>query len=154
MKTIEKKLWDSSGTKEMLDLKPGASVKQVYQYLDSLGPQGRTTLKEMYYFYDLIYPIIYGLFFSSILVFSIAKLYPKNKRVFWFTAPVIVMVLFDYSENFTICYLINNLQSISPLSFYLGAFTTIKWLSGLITVFLILYLGCVFVYRKFRKSAT
>lgn len=153
MKTVKKKLFDASGSTEMLDLKPGASVKQIYQYLNNLGDPGLHVLKEMYYFYDLIFPIVYGLFFSSLLLLLITRIYPHNQKAFWFTTPIMVMLLFDYFENFSICYLIDHLDRVQPISFYLSAFTTIKWISGLITFSIIVYLVFLFLYRKWKKKA-
>ncbi len=154
MKTIEEKLVNASGSTEMLDLHPGSTVKYVYTYLDQLGDPGLAVLLEMYYFYDLIYPITYGLFFGSLILFLITRVYPKNKRVIWFITPVIFMVIFDYFENFSICYLIHHIEKIQPISFYIGAFTSIKWLTGLTAIFLVLYLISVIVIRKLKKKGS
>jgi hypothetical protein len=153
MKTIEKKLVNATGSKEMLDLKPAGSPDEVHGYVNKIGPSGRTVLKEMYTYQDFIYPICYGSFFTMALLFFISRVAPKNRKMLLLAVFPVLMMIADYVENSSILEIIEQPSSTTSAAFYLGTITTIKWILGVISILLLLILMSVFGYKKaFRKK--
>src|SRR5687768_17303212 len=96
MKSIEKKLVNATGSKEMLDLKPSSSSGEIYDYVAKIGEPGREVLAEMYTFQDLIYPLAYGLFFAFAILYFISKSFGERKKMLWLSLPAFLMMIADY----------------------------------------------------------
>jgi hypothetical protein len=81
--------------------------------------------------WDYLYPVIYTafLFLMGQLLFS-KGLFSK---IFFIT--VATAFIFDYAENFTILYLLNELPTTHiPTADLLGILTIIKWVAGLFSI--------------------
>jgi hypothetical protein len=155
MKNIEKKLETATGSKEMLDLKPSSSAEEIYVYINKIGPSGCEVLKEMYTFQDLIFPLAYGLFFGFGLLFFISRSFPERKKLLWFSLAAFLMMMTDYLENFSLLKIVSNPSEQLIIANYVGVFTSVKWMLGVVTIVLFLIFLLIFLVKKvFRKKTS
>jgi hypothetical protein len=90
-----------------LDLRPGFSPDQAWEALNALGETGRQQYRFFEAFFDIIYPLIYGIFFAMMIVFLFRQVGGRLSRmtaVAWF--PLVGMVA-DWLENIGIIRLID-----------------------------------------------
>lgn len=125
-------------------------MQVIYQYLDSAGENGRKELVSIYKFEDLIFPMIYGPFFFLAIVYYLRKSFPQKKYLLLLSLIPVLMVCFDYIENFSLIRIIkaypNQIPSIATI---LGKITLTKWILGLISGILVLSSFSIFIRRKY-----
>ena len=134
-----------------MDLRLSYSAEQAYTILLSLGDSGRRLYAIVEATVDVIYPVVYTLF----LFLLIERLLTDAPRPRWLdlaTLVPFVAMVFDWLENAAILAMIGRFPrppgSIATIA---SAFTTIKWLAGLLTLALLLYAA---IRRLFRGRAT
>lgn len=105
-----------------LDLKFAYSVDEAYVALGHLSAEQQQQYKFGILALDMPYLVVYGLFFSGILL----KIWKRKWLVF---IPVTILVM-DFFENLMVIKILNQLpdQSITLASFA-SIFTTSKWIS-------------------------
>jgi len=124
-----------------LDLKFAYSVDQAYLALKQLTTQEQNQYKFGISVLDMPYLIIYGLFFSGILL----KLW-KNK---WIVLIPVSISLMDFFENLLVIGVINLLPDKSPmLVTFASLFTTSKWILIGVLVVAILAGFILFLFRR------
>ncbi len=109
------------------------SSGRFYDLMESYGQSGRNLYIILRWTFDLVYPLVYGLFFMMIMI----ALNSKIKFLFF----PILGVIFDYLEN-TVATINVGIypKEVDFLVYLMQVFSLMKWLSLLITVALIIYL--------------
>jgi hypothetical protein len=152
MMGIEKKLENTTGTREMLDLKPASNSEEIYRYVSKIGEPGHKVLAEMYTFQDLIYPLVYGPVLWLGLLYVISRSFPGRKKLTWLSVPALLMMIADYLENFSILLIISNPTEKLALAGYVGIFTAVKWILGFVSVAFLVVFGLIFTIKKFFRK--
>ena len=128
------------GTKDLYDLSgmfiPDMNLfhsnESLMKYFDAWGPQGRLYYIR-YQYRDFIYPIIYSVFMSAILIRLIR---PKYFNV-WVVVPMFAM-LFDFAENYFLRVLVYDYPNLDPQNIsYATVFSSLKWMTILFSLILI-----------------
>ncbi|WP_169728005.1 hypothetical protein [Adhaeribacter aquaticus] len=128
-----------------LDIRLSYSLKEVLDEFDKLGLEGRKLYKYMVVQIDLIYPVMYGLFFILVLAFLLKNLFNTHSKYILFSLIPAFGVAFDYLENLNTIKLLNTYPHLSAQDVAWGELMTrmkhgILFFSIGLTVFLALVL--------------
>jgi hypothetical protein len=137
-----------NGTPEMLDVIPKKNANSVYSYIKNMDLKNRNFLVHFYRLEDLIYPMFYGPLLVVTLVYYQRKTFPGKKiKPFVLIIPLL-MVLFDYLENFTIIRVIQAYPHQLQVASFLPGFTVAKWSFGIIFGVMIMYYTRLLTLKK------
>jgi hypothetical protein len=128
-----------NGTPEMLDVIPKTNADDVYKYVENMDWKNRDFLVNFYRLEDLIYPMFYGPLLVITLVYLQRKIFPGKKINPFVLMIPLLMVLFDYLENFTIIHVIQAYPHQIQVTSLLPGFTLAKWSFGIIFGIMFMY---------------
>lgn len=111
-----------------VDLTIGFNPARTIRMVNEYGPAARTYYTRVELTVDLIYPIVYALFFAVVLTLLFRNRY--YKPFWWVTLLPFVSLLFDYLENATILGLLTSYPSQSyTVAVLCELFKLAKWLT-------------------------
>jgi len=113
----------------LLDMRLSYTAEQAQAVFETLGENGRQAYAQFSMSADLVFPLTYGLFFSTGLAFLYRRALTEHPQRF---SPVFLPLLgmvFDYFENFTLVALLAEYPNLNPIALQAASlFTSIKWL--------------------------
>ena len=134
------------------------SAEIFYDNMEIYGQTGRDFYILMRWTFDLIWPLVYTLFFISIITNLTTKM-KKEKRIYFLSVPIIA-VIFDLLENISASINVGIFpnQSIFLLRL-LQIFSLFKWIFIFLTLLVIIYSLFIFFRRnpsplKYRLKRT
>jgi len=132
-----------------LDQKLWYTPQQAYDTIAVYTPQQRQSAVLVHLTVDAVYPLVYGFFFSLLLVLLFRRVAPKQEELALFPWRA---VLADYLENLGLVILFLTYPTpFSLLAWITAIFTALKWIQlGL--AFLALAVGIVLLVLQKRKS--
>ncbi|MFW5889433.1 MAG: hypothetical protein ACOCUD_03535 [Bacillota bacterium] len=134
---INRLMQDNLGQLSSPDTMLFYSAETFYSLLLAYGEAGRSLYILLRWTFDLIYPIIYGLFFLSVLTQLMLHNHKINKTILWIP---LLAVVFDLLENTIATILMVNFPvRYNALVYILQIASALKWLMLLITIILIAY---------------
>ena len=99
---------------------------------------------------DMIYPIVYGVFFVLLLASLLKKLFSKKSKIIFLSFLPLIGVLFDYLENFNTLKLLNKFPNITPEQVDYGSqMTQIKWVFLIMSILLVFALAITIPVQRF-----
>ncbi len=135
--------------KKLFDLLPsGYSYDYAMHLLESLGAEGRAVYLNLQLPLDFIYPGLFAISYTLLLVWVLKKGFPPQSKIFYFSIVPVLGGLFDYLENICIINMLKTYPDLSPSQVSLSSiFTILK--SGFSTAFFILFfVGIYFAVRN------
>lgn len=136
------------------DLQYFNSNKDIYNTLEKYGHDGRRTYERIL-LADIIYPTIYGFFFSILLTLILRKAFPDRSDSWQWNILPFGATLFDYIENAVIIQIViafpGKLRSVGSLP---GYFTLIKHIFLISTVLMIIIGTIVIIYKAIKGERT
>lgn len=138
---------------QVLDLRMQYSQAEVIALLQQMQPTGRTILATVSGKVDMVYPLIYGLLLTLLLLRLSAPLPARYYR--WLVLAPILAVGFDYVENSQILRMLRLFPEIpETLVAFSSLMTSLKWLSlGLAGLLLLILAGHRLATLLHPKSA-
>jgi len=125
--------------------------EQLYQIAESYGKEGRTFYINQRFTFDLIWPLVYGIF----LVIALAYLSQKVKKPIFkktYILPVIA-VIFDYLENtMTAIVMTRYPKETIILSHLAGFMTAFKWITLSLSFLLMMVLVIFVIHQRIKNS--
>ncbi|MFN8534937.1 MAG: hypothetical protein U0556_15480 [Dehalococcoidia bacterium] len=88
-----------SGGGQPLDLNFGFSPEFAFQLIDALGPDGRTFALIIELTMDVVWPIVYALFLSTLLAWLFSKGFPPTSPLQRLIVVPFLAMAADYAEN-------------------------------------------------------
>ncbi len=124
-------------------------LNRLYQIRELYGEYGRRIYIILRYTFDIIWPIVYTLFFVSSLVFLDRRTIKKGIVILYLP---FLAVLFDLCENIgaTIFFVIYPMES-DFIGIFVLASSMFKWLFVLLNVFCILALSIIYLIRRIQN---
>jgi len=123
-----------------IDLQLFYTPEKVYGMVASYGDEIRASYRLFELTGDIIYPIIYTLFFALAITWLFKRGFPSNSRMHKYNVVPFGAWLFDLFENLCIVTMLTIYPSTPPLLAWVSvAFTFIKWLFILPTALLLIY---------------
>jgi len=112
--------------------------EKIYQFLSSIGLEGRQAYQYLHLTTDLAFLIVYGLFLSGLISLLLHKLEKPCSVLPLFS---VLAAVFDLVENFIFVYITNNYPDY-PTSLVWGAqaFTILKFAMLGVSIFIVLFL--------------
>ena len=115
------------------------SPQDVYHFLDSIGPEGRSAYQIMHFATDLVFPLIYGALLFTLLCRQVQK---SPEKPHWLPFIALVPVILDLAENFTMVVITARFPDFLPgLTQLAQVFTIMKFTSLALCVITIIILG-------------
>ncbi len=153
--TIPKVLTHASEMK-LLDMMPtGYDIDYVKMLFENLGQAGREAYLYRQIPLDLIYPLLFSISFSLLLVHILKMITKEGSKVFYLCLLPVAVGFFDYLENFGIIRMLVTYPDISifaakttnVFSILKSMFTTLYFIALLVSI-LILLLKRIKIKRK------
>jgi hypothetical protein len=135
--------------KKLFDLLPsGYSYEYAMSLLTTLGSEGRDVYLNLQLPLDFIYPGLFAVSYSLLLVWVFKKGFSVESKIFYFSLIPFLGGIFDYLENICIVNMLKIYPDIPPSLVSLSSiFTILK--SGFSTAFFILFFtGIYFAVRN------
>ena len=138
----------------LFDMSPlGYSPQYAKDLLDSIGSEGRDAYLKLQLPLDFVYPGLFALAYSLMLVWLFKKSYDSGSKIFFLALVPVAAGFFDYMENLGVIFMLRSYPGIDPGTVQASsAFSLLK--SALTTAFYILLLWgflLLFMRRKRRK---
>lgn len=135
---------------QLLDTRFSYTKADVLLTFEEIGAKGRAQYKFISGCIDMIYPIVYGLFLSLLLL-MLAKKIPNRKGRLLCCIPFIA-VLFDYIENASVLRMLNTYPNITDLQIMIGSTaTSMKWTFIVLSLLFVIGFG-VSAWKKVLAS--
>ena len=148
------KLQAGSGGTGPIDLQFFYTPEKVYGMIASYGDEVRASYRTFELTGDIIYPIVYTLFFSLAITWLFARGFPSNSVMHKYNVVPFGAWLFDLFENLCIVAMLSVYPSTPvALAWVSTIFTMTKWLFILPTALLLLYGLVKAVMNGFKKQA-
>ncbi|NOQ73903.1 MAG: hypothetical protein GQ574_17985 [Crocinitomix sp.] len=121
----------------VVDLTFGYNPDRTVQMINGYGPESAAYYINSEMFTDAIYPVIYAFFYGIIL-----SLLYKKKELLWIRMLPFIAMIFDFLENISIIYLLENTPIIISKTVHLcEIFKLLKWsIFGLIIILILIAL--------------
>src|SRR5918996_324217 len=133
------KMEAASGGTGPIDLQLFYTPDKVYSMVASYGDEGRADYRAFELTGDIIYPIVYILFFALFITWLFQRGFPPESKMQRLNVLPFGGWLFGLLENLGIVTMLSIYPSTPPTVAWLAAiFTLVKWLFAGATIFLIL----------------
>ena len=143
----------------ILDKAPGYSIpdmmlkyspEKLYEFLEKIGAQGRNAFQLMHVTIDFTFPLIYGLFFFTLIKTLWRVAGKQNKQI-----PYVSFLAsgFDLLENFILVYITDRFPANQIFLAKLAQVSTLlKFFFLILNLILIAYLGYIIQKQKREKK--
>jgi hypothetical protein len=135
---------------------------QLVGVLDALGPAGRQTYMYLH-FPDMLFPLFYGLFFATLIVFYWGLRAGAVKAAAWLAIVPVIGTLADWIENIAITRVsmlfsagrtATDIAAAAPIAAQLaGIATAVKWTCAWVSALLILVGIAFLIVQRGAKPA-
>lgn len=133
---------EQAPTMKLLDMSPtGYSYAYAKKLLDSIGPEGRQAYLTRQLPMDFIYPGLFALTYSLMLIWLFFKRFERQAKIYWLALLPIIAGAFDYSENIAIILMLQYYPVINPDLVQVSSLLTIVKSSASMASFLLLLYG-------------
>ena len=141
-----------SGSEGTPDLSFLYTPSDLYQMADQFGSGGRIAYVKARFTFDLIFPIIYGVFLVTTISFLLDTLYQPSRWQRQLNLIPVAGVLFDLLENSAASIVITRFPDLSPISASLAPiFTLVKWIFVGGSFFLLILCLILRIIKKIKK---
>ena len=133
----------------LFDLSPlGYSFSYASELLNSLGVDGRNLYLYTQLPLDFIYPGLFSVTYSLMLVWLCSKLFNKNSKVYYLALVPFLAGVFDYIENIYIVKMINSFPDLQVTTVKTASLFTVLKSSFTLFFFTLLIVGFVMLLKK------
>ena len=148
------KIEAGSGGVGPIDLQLFYTPEKVYGMIEAYSPEVRTSYRLFEMTGDILYPIVYTLFFSLTITWLFQRGFASNSNMQKYNVVPFGALVIDLLENTGIITMLSVYPSTPALLAWASAvFTLVKWLFAGITLVLIL-IGLVMAIKNgFKKQA-
>jgi len=138
----------------ILDIKYYYTAQQAYEIISNYSPQERLYYSVSALTIDILYPIIYSLFLSSLLILIFRKLSISIMGIYRLCYFPFAAAFFDLLENASVVILMLNY----PVKFYklahiAGYFTAAKWSLVIISLLSVLAFSILLGIKKLKDDS-
>ncbi len=146
-------LESASGGVGPIDLRFFSTPEQIFSMIEAYGESGRATYRLFELTGDILYPIIYTLFFSLLLTWLLQRAFAADSSVRLLNVVPFGAWLFDLLENLGIVTMLSMYPSTSMLIAWATIlFTIAKWVFAIATIVLILFALVLAIKNRFKMQ--
>jgi hypothetical protein len=133
----------------IFDLSPlGYSFNYANELLNALGTEGRNLYLTTQLPLDFIYPGLFSITYSLMLVWLFGKTFNRNSKIYYFLFVPFLAGIFDYSENIFIIKMINSFPDLQVTTVKLASIFTLLKSSFTILFFTLLIVGFALLLKQ------
>ena len=144
-----------SGGVGPLDLMAAYTPAEAYAALAAYGEEGRLFYLLTALTLDLIYPLVYGLFFTLTIVYCLRPVLPAAHTLQRAALLPLVGMLADYVENAGIAWLLLNYPNrLDGVAAFTSTVTTIKWIFMISAIAATVVALAMLVVQRLRARGT
>lgn len=133
----------------IFDLSPaGYSFNYAYELLDTLGAEGRELYLSTQLPLDFIYPGLFSITYSLLLVWLFGKTFNVSSKVFFFALVPFLAGIFDYAENVFIIKMISSFPDLQVTTVNTASTFTLLKSSFTMLFFVLLILGFALLLKQ------
>lgn len=137
----------------IFDLSPsGYSLSYANELLDALGEEGRNLYLTTQLPLDFIYPGLFSITYSLMLVWLFAKTFNENSKIYYFSLLPFLAGVFDYAENVFIIKMINTFPDVQATTVKVASIFTLFKSSFTMLFFLVLIVAFALLLKTKRSS--
>ncbi|MFT5571324.1 MAG: hypothetical protein ACI9FR_000238 [Cryomorphaceae bacterium] len=134
---------------QIFDLSPsGYSFSYANELLDTLGSEGRNLYLHTQLPLDFIYPSLFSITYSLLLVWLFGKTFNGDSKVYYFASVPFLAGIFDYAENVFIIKMINSSPDLQISTVKTASTFTLLKSSFSLFFFLLLVLGFALLLKQ------
>lgn len=150
----QKKIEAGSGGTGPIDLQLFYTPEKVYVMIASYSPEVRASYRLFETTGDIIYPIVYTLFFSLAITWFFQRGFASNSKMNNYNIVPFGALLFDLLENIGIITMLSIFPSTpAALAWISTTFTSVKWLFAGASIILLLIGLVKATMNGFKKQA-
>lgn len=150
---IQGKLEALSGGSGPIDLLFSYTPEKAYSMIESFGDEGRSIYRLFAMTGDIIYPVVYSIFFSLLLTWLLERSFAPDSKLQILNIVPFGALLFDWLENINIVTMLSLYPSKPAIVAELASFcTTIKWSFGAVGMLLVLIGFVMALKNRFKKQ--
>ncbi|MCF7923474.1 MAG: hypothetical protein K9L64_00025 [Candidatus Izimaplasma sp.] len=124
------------------------SSRTFYLLMEEYGESGRNLYILLRWTFDLVYPLVYGLFFMTLLIYLMEKL---KKYYNWMLSFALLAVITDYLENiFSTVNVAIFPKEIPTLVYIMQGASLLKWLFIVFTVISLIHLTFLLIKKHLQ----
>jgi len=137
-------------SEKIIDLRMGYSYDEIVNYINQLDDNGKNYYVSRFHFVDTFYPIIYCIFYATILSYLIKKCFPKIKIIKMLLVLPIIGMICDLIENILLNHIVNNFDNFKENIVNISSvFTIVKFIMVYTSLTLsVLFLMVIIVKRS------
>lgn len=151
--TIQSRVESYSGGISLVDLQFSYTPEKVYSMISSYGEAGRKFYLAFAASGDLIYPVVYSIFFSLIISWLLQRGSKPDSGLRVLNVIPFGALLFDWLENANLIAMLSNYPSTNENIATLGSLCTmLKWGFGAASVLLLVVGLALAAKNGFRKQ--
>ena len=133
----------------LFDLSPtGYTFAYANELLNALGTEGRSTYLSTQLPIDFIYPGLFSVTYSLMLVWLCGKIFNKGSKIHYFAFVPFLAGIFDYVENIYIINMINSFPELPVASVKAASTFTVLKSSFTMVFFVLLTIGFVMLLKQ------
>jgi hypothetical protein len=133
----------------LFDLSPsGYSFSYANELLSSLGSDGRNLYLSTQLPLDFLYPGLFSITYSLMLVWLCSKLFNKNSKIYYFSLVPFLAGVFDYIENIFIIKMINSFPDLQVTTVKIASLFTVMKSSFTLFFFVLLIVGFILLLKQ------
>ena len=136
-------------TLPLFDLSPaGYSFNHANELLKTLGDEGRNLYLSTQLPLDFLYPGLFSVTYSLLLVWLFGKTINVNSKIYYFSLVPFLAGIFDYAENIFIIKMINSFPDLQVTTVKIASIFTILKSSFTMFFFILLIASVAFIIKK------
>ena len=133
----------------IFDLSPlGYSFNYANELLDTLGAEGRNLYLSIQLPLDFIYPGLFSLTYSLLLVWLFGKTFNENSKIYYLALVPFLAGIFDYVENVFIIKMINSFPDLQVNTVKIASTFSILKSSFTSVFFTLLIVGFALLFKQ------
>ena len=136
-----------------VDLQLFYTPEKVYSMVNAYGEAGRASYRTFELTGDIIYPIVYTLFFALLLTWLLQRGFARDSQMQKMNVVPLGAWLFDLFENLGIVTMLSIYPATpAALAWVTALFTLVKWLFAVATLVLVLIGFVAGLRNRFKKQ--
>lgn len=137
----------------IFDLSPlGYSFSYANELLETLGVEGRNVYLSTQLPLDFIYPGLFSITYSLLLIWLFSKTIKGNSKVYYAAMVPFLAGLFDYAENVFIIKIIHSFPDLQITTVKIASTFTLLKSSFTVLFFILLLVGCALLLKQWFKK--
>ena len=133
----------------IFDLSPfGYSFNYATELLDTLGVEGRNLYLSTQLPLDFIYPGLFSITYSLLLVWLFGKTFNENSKIYYLAFVPVLAGIFDYVENVFIIKMINSFPDLQIATVKVASLFTLLKSSFTMLFFVLLIVGFALLFKQ------